>query len=44
MQCPREQHMEATYQVLRYLMQDPTLGIFISNNSDLTITDYCDSD
>jgi len=36
--------MKAAYHVLRYLMQDPTLGIFISNKPDLTVTAYCDSD
>ncbi|XP_049343382.1 uncharacterized mitochondrial protein AtMg00810-like [Solanum verrucosum] len=44
MQSPREPHMKAAYHVLRYMMQDPTLGIFISNKSDLTVTAYCDSD
>ncbi|XP_015168453.1 uncharacterized mitochondrial protein AtMg00810-like [Solanum tuberosum] len=44
MQSPREPHLKAAYHVLRYLKQDPTLGIFISNKPDLTVTAYCDSD
>ncbi|XP_015161264.1 uncharacterized mitochondrial protein AtMg00810-like [Solanum tuberosum] len=44
MQTPREPHLKASYHVLRYLKQDPTLGIFISNKPDLTVSAYCDSD
>uniref|UniRef100_A0A3Q7G7Y5 Reverse transcriptase Ty1/copia-type domain-containing protein n=1 Tax=Solanum lycopersicum TaxID=4081 RepID=A0A3Q7G7Y5_SOLLC len=36
--------MKVAYHVLRYPMQDPSLGIFISKKSDLPITAYCDSD
>ncbi|XP_015168762.1 uncharacterized mitochondrial protein AtMg00810-like [Solanum tuberosum] len=44
MQTPREPHLKAGYHVLRYLRQDPTIGIFISNKPDLTVSAYCDSD
>lgn len=44
MQSPREPHLKAAYHVLRYLKQDPTMGIFISNKADLTVSAYCDSD
>ncbi|WMV34959.1 hypothetical protein MTR67_028344 [Solanum verrucosum] len=44
MQTPREPHLKAGYHVLRYLRQDPTMGIFISNKPDLTVSAYCDSD
>ena len=36
--------MKAAYHVLRYLQHDPTLGVFISNRPDITISAYCDSD
>ncbi|XP_015160875.1 uncharacterized mitochondrial protein AtMg00240-like [Solanum tuberosum] len=44
MQSPREPHLKAAYNVLRCLKQDLTMGIFISNKPDLTISAYCDSD
>ena len=44
MQSPREPHLKAAYHVLRYLKQDPTMGIFISNKADFTVSAYCDSD
>jgi len=44
MQTPREPHLKAAYHVLRYLKQDPTLGIFISTTPDFTVSAYCDSD
>uniref|UniRef100_A0A3Q7GKB4 Reverse transcriptase Ty1/copia-type domain-containing protein n=1 Tax=Solanum lycopersicum TaxID=4081 RepID=A0A3Q7GKB4_SOLLC len=44
MQSPREPHLKAAYHVLRYLQHDPTLGVFINNKSDVTISAYCDSD
>lgn len=44
METPREPHLKAAYHVIRYLKQDPTLGIFISNKPNLTINAYCDSD
>ena len=41
-QTPNEPHLQAAYHVLRYLRQDPTMGIFISNKPNLTITAYYD--
>ncbi|XP_070029701.1 uncharacterized mitochondrial protein AtMg00240-like [Nicotiana sylvestris] len=44
MQDPRKPHLHAAYHMLRYLKKDPTLGLYFSNASDLSITAYCDSD
>lgn len=44
MQSPREPHLKVAYHVLRYLKQDRTLGIFISNKPDLNVSEFCDSD
>jgi len=44
MQTPREPHLKAAYHVLRYLKQDPSLGIFISNTPALSVKAFCDSD
>uniref|UniRef100_A0A3Q7HY27 Reverse transcriptase Ty1/copia-type domain-containing protein n=1 Tax=Solanum lycopersicum TaxID=4081 RepID=A0A3Q7HY27_SOLLC len=44
LQSPREPYLKAAYHVLRYLMNEPCLGIFLSNSTDCTITIYCDSD
>ncbi|XP_015166295.1 uncharacterized mitochondrial protein AtMg00810-like [Solanum tuberosum] len=44
LQNPREPHLKVAYHVLRYLKNDPCLGIHLSNNADCSITTYCDSD
>jgi len=44
LQHPREPHLQAAYHVLRYLKGDPCLGIHLSNNTDCSLTTYCDSD
>lgn len=44
MQDPRTPHLQAAFHILRYLKQDPTLGIQLSNSSDCTVKAYCDSD
>ncbi|CAN4095616.1 unnamed protein product [Withania somnifera] len=44
MQDPRAPHLQATFHLLRYLMKDPTLGVFLSSNSDCTVKAFCDSD
>uniref|UniRef100_A0A3Q7IWP2 Reverse transcriptase Ty1/copia-type domain-containing protein n=1 Tax=Solanum lycopersicum TaxID=4081 RepID=A0A3Q7IWP2_SOLLC len=44
LQNPREPHLKASYHVLRYLKNDPCLGIYLSNNANCSITAYCDSD
>nr|XP_016437170.1 PREDICTED: uncharacterized mitochondrial protein AtMg00810-like [Nicotiana tabacum] len=43
MQAPREPHLKAAIHVLRYLKNDPTLGIFLSNDPSYKVTAYCDS-
>uniref|UniRef100_A0A3Q7GXE9 Reverse transcriptase Ty1/copia-type domain-containing protein n=1 Tax=Solanum lycopersicum TaxID=4081 RepID=A0A3Q7GXE9_SOLLC len=44
MQAPRERHLKAAMHVLRYLKNDPGLGIFMSRNSTFTLKAFCDSD
>ncbi|XP_019256317.1 PREDICTED: uncharacterized protein LOC109234706 [Nicotiana attenuata] len=44
MQEPREPHLKAAFHLLRYLRNDPTLGIFMSKDGDHTVKAYCDSD
>ncbi|XP_019237389.1 PREDICTED: uncharacterized protein LOC109217587 [Nicotiana attenuata] len=44
MQAPREPHLKAAIHVLRYLKKDPTLGIFLSNDPNYTVSAYFDSD
>jgi len=44
MQDPREPHLQAAYHLLRYLKNDPTLGIFMSSAPDYSVHAYCDSD
>nr|XP_016460895.1 PREDICTED: uncharacterized mitochondrial protein AtMg00810-like [Nicotiana tabacum] len=44
MQKPREPHLKAAFHLLRYLKNDPTLGIFMSKDGDHTVRAYCDSD
>lgn len=44
MQDSRSPHLQAAFDLLRYLKQDPTLGLHLSNDPDCTIHAYCDSD
>ncbi|XP_016463100.1 putative mitochondrial protein AtMg00240 [Nicotiana tabacum] len=44
MQDPIEPHLQAAYHMLRYLLKDPTLGLFMSNDADFSVQAYCDSD
>ncbi|XP_019245174.1 PREDICTED: uncharacterized protein LOC109225037 [Nicotiana attenuata] len=44
MQEPREHHLKAAFQLLRYLRNDHTLGIFMSKDADCTVKACCDSD
>lgn len=39
-----EAHLRAVFHLLRYLKGDPTLGLFISHDTDCTIKANCDSD
>lgn len=44
MQHPRTKHWDAATRVVRYLKGCPGQGIFLSADSDLQLTAYCDSD
>nr|XP_016483198.1 PREDICTED: uncharacterized mitochondrial protein AtMg00810-like [Nicotiana tabacum] len=44
MQDPIEPHLQAAYHMLRYLLKDPTLGLFMSSDNDFLVKAYCDSD
>jgi hypothetical protein len=41
---PREGHMDAVYQILRYLKNAPGKGLIFRKNGHLNIEGYCDSD
>jgi len=44
MHDPRKGHMDAVYQVLRYLKSAPGKGLIFRRNGHLNIEGYCDSD
>jgi Reverse transcriptase (RNA-dependent DNA polymerase) len=44
MHDPREGHMDAVYQILRYLKSAPGKGLIFRKNEHLNIESYCDSD
>lgn len=44
MQDPHEPHMFAALRVLRYLLKDPVLGLFMSASSSFKLLTFCDSD
>lgn len=44
MQSPREPYLKAAYHVLRYLKGDPSLGNFLSNDTDYRMKAFCNSD
>jgi hypothetical protein len=44
MHDPREGHMDAVYQILRYLKSAPENGLIFRKNGHLNIEGYCDSD
>ncbi|XP_070036000.1 secreted RxLR effector protein 161-like [Nicotiana tomentosiformis] len=44
MQDPREPHLKAAFHLLRYLRDDPTMGIFMSHDPNCNIKAHCDSD
>uniref|UniRef100_A0A3Q7EDS5 Reverse transcriptase Ty1/copia-type domain-containing protein n=1 Tax=Solanum lycopersicum TaxID=4081 RepID=A0A3Q7EDS5_SOLLC len=37
-------HMEATLRIVRYVKNQPGLGVLLSSNKNTTLTAYCDSD
>lgn len=41
---PREPHYQATLHVLRYIKNNPTLGLFLSNRPNFTISTHYDPD
>ncbi|KAL9840244.1 putative RNA-directed DNA polymerase [Arabidopsis thaliana] len=44
LQAPRLEHWEAAVRVVRYLKSNPGHGIVLSSDSDLHVSDWCDSD
>ncbi|KAK2991896.1 hypothetical protein RJ640_011585 [Escallonia rubra] len=44
MHAPRQPHLDAAFQVLRYLKGAPGQGILLPANSSLTLRAYCDAD
>uniref|UniRef100_A0A3Q7I0F8 Reverse transcriptase Ty1/copia-type domain-containing protein n=1 Tax=Solanum lycopersicum TaxID=4081 RepID=A0A3Q7I0F8_SOLLC len=44
MHAPKESHMEAALQVVRYIKTAPGLGLFMPSQSSELLTTYCDSD
>ena len=44
MQEPREVHMRHALYVLKYLKQNPSMGLFFPSQSDLKLTAYSDAD
>ncbi|KAK3030701.1 hypothetical protein RJ639_034877 [Escallonia herrerae] len=44
MHAPRQPHLDAAFQVLRYLNRAPGQGILLPANSSLTLRAYCDAD
>ena len=44
LQAPRLEHWEAAVRVVRYLKSNPRHGIVLSSDSDLHVSDWCDSD
>lgn len=44
MQDPRQRHMQAALRVLRYLLKDPELGLFMTTLPSSQLLDFCDSD
>jgi len=44
MQTPKEEHMEATRRVVRYIKGTAGQGLLLSRDSNLKLAGYCDSD
>nr|XP_016466743.1 PREDICTED: uncharacterized mitochondrial protein AtMg00810-like [Nicotiana tabacum] len=44
MQAPKKSHLEATHRLVRYLKNEPGLGILMSADGDMTLRAYYDAD
>lgn len=44
MQTPRQRHMDAALQVVRFLKGTTGQGILLSSSSDIRLSIYCDVD
>nr|XP_016435374.1 PREDICTED: uncharacterized mitochondrial protein AtMg00810-like [Nicotiana tabacum] len=44
MQSPRSEHYQAALHTLRYVRNDPSLGLFFSSEPSFQILSYCDAD
>ncbi|XP_019225471.1 PREDICTED: uncharacterized protein LOC109207043, partial [Nicotiana attenuata] len=44
MQAPRSGHFQAALHALRYIRNDPSLGLFFSSEQSFQILSYCDAD
>uniref|UniRef100_A0A3Q7JDI9 Reverse transcriptase Ty1/copia-type domain-containing protein n=1 Tax=Solanum lycopersicum TaxID=4081 RepID=A0A3Q7JDI9_SOLLC len=44
LQQPKKSHMEAALRIVRYVKNQPGLGVLLSSNKNTTLTAYCDSD
>ncbi|XP_016185785.1 uncharacterized protein LOC107627466 [Arachis ipaensis] len=44
LECATDKHFEAAIRVLRYLKNEPALGLFFSSQTDLEPTSFSDSD
>nr|XP_016460383.1 PREDICTED: uncharacterized mitochondrial protein AtMg00810-like [Nicotiana tabacum] len=43
-QSPKKSHLEATYRIVRYIKNEPGLGILMSSEGGTTLKAYCDTD
>ena len=44
MHDPRSKHLDAVYQILRYLKSNPGKGLMFRSNGHLNVESYCDAD
>uniref|UniRef100_A0A3Q7EU06 Reverse transcriptase Ty1/copia-type domain-containing protein n=1 Tax=Solanum lycopersicum TaxID=4081 RepID=A0A3Q7EU06_SOLLC len=44
LQQSKKSHMEAALRIVRYVKNQPGLGVLLSSNKNTTLTAYCDSD
>ncbi|XP_047251519.1 secreted RxLR effector protein 161-like [Capsicum annuum] len=43
MQHPKNSHLEAAYRVVRYIKNEPGLGILLSSRESISLKAYCDA-